>query len=89
MNRLFRISIVGLFALLGVAFVFSCLNLPGCSIPDNSDTIPVYTYNIVNTYPHDRGAFTEGLVLEDGVLGLETALPVVLGLVRSETLTPL
>jgi len=68
MNRLFSIFIVGLFALLGAAFVFSCLNFIGCSVPGNSDGIPVYTYNIVNTYPHDRNAFTEGLVFEDGFL---------------------
>jgi glutamine cyclotransferase len=74
MNRLFRIFILGLRALLGTAFVFSCLNLQGCLIPDNSDTIPVYTYNIVNTYPHDRDAFTEGLVFEDGVLYEGTGL---------------
>jgi len=68
MNRLFSIFIVGLFALLGAAFVFSCLNFMGCTVPGNSDGIPVYTYNIVNTYPHDRNAFTEGLVFEDDVL---------------------
>jgi glutamine cyclotransferase len=68
MNRLFSIFIVGLSALLGAAFVFSCLNFTGCSDPGNSDGIPVYTYNIVNTYPHDRNAFTQGLVFEDGVL---------------------
>jgi len=59
---------VVLFALLGAVLVFSCLNLQGCLIPGNSDVIPVYTYNIVNTYPHDRDAFTQGLVFEDGVL---------------------
>jgi glutamine cyclotransferase len=63
-NRLFRIFIVGLFALLGAAFVFSC----------NSDGIPIYSYNIVNTYPHDRNAFTQGLVFEDGVLYEGTGL---------------
>jgi len=68
MNRLFVIFIVGLFALLGAAFVCSCLNLQGCIIPGDSDVIPIYTYNIVNTYPHDRNAFTQGLVFEDGVL---------------------
>jgi glutamine cyclotransferase len=68
MNRLFRIFILGFFVLLGVALVFSCLNLQGCVIPGNSDVIPVYTYNVTNTYPHDRNAFTEGLVFEDGVL---------------------
>jgi glutaminyl-peptide cyclotransferase len=30
--------------------------------------IPVYTYEIVNTYPHDTGAFTEGLVYYKGFL---------------------
>jgi len=30
--------------------------------------IPVYTYKVVNTYPHDRSAFTEGLVFENGFL---------------------
>ena len=33
-----------------------------------SDAIPVYTYKVVNTYPHDRNAFTQGLVFEDGTL---------------------
>jgi glutamine cyclotransferase len=28
--------------------------------------LPVYTYEIVNTYPHDRGAFTQGLVFLNG-----------------------
>jgi len=73
-NYLFRIFIVGLFALLGAIFVFSCLILPGCLVPGNSDVIPVYTYNIVNTYPHDRNAYTQGLVFEDGVLYEGTGL---------------
>jgi glutamine cyclotransferase len=68
MNRLFIIFILGLFALLGAAFVLSSSNLPESPVPSGSDTIPVYTYNIVNTYPHDRNAFTQGLVFEDGVL---------------------
>lgn len=54
--------------LLGAAFVLLCSSLLGCSVPDGSDGIPVYSYNIVNTYPHDRDAFTQGLVFEDGVL---------------------
>lgn len=58
---------MGLFALLGAAFVFSCSNLPESPVPGNSDVI-IYTYNIANTYPHDRNAFTQGLVFEDGVL---------------------
>jgi glutamine cyclotransferase len=64
MNRLIRIFIVTLFALPGAVFVFSC----------NSDVIPVYTYNITKAYPHDRDAFTQGLVFEDGVLYEGTGL---------------
>jgi len=30
--------------------------------------IPIYDYSIVNTYPHDRGAFTQGLLWKDGYL---------------------
>lgn len=30
--------------------------------------VPVYTYEIVNTYPHDPRAFTQGLVYHDGYL---------------------
>ncbi len=32
------------------------------------NSIPVYSYNIINTYPHDVSAFTQGLVYESGVL---------------------
>jgi glutamine cyclotransferase len=27
-----------------------------------------YTYNVVNVYPHDEAAFTQGLAFEDGIL---------------------
>jgi glutamine cyclotransferase len=33
-----------------------------------------YTYRIVNVYPHDENAFTEGLVYEDGFLYESTGL---------------
>jgi len=28
---------------------------------EDEDKVPLYTYQVVRTYPHDRGAFTEGL----------------------------
>lgn len=34
-----------------------------------------YTYEIINTFPHDRKAFTQGLVFENGVLYEGTGLP--------------
>jgi glutamine cyclotransferase len=35
----------------------------------------VWTYEVVNTFPHDREAFTQGLVFENGVLYEGTGLP--------------
>lgn len=35
---------------------------------------PVYSYEIVNTFPHDRRAFTQGLVYRDGLLYESTGL---------------
>ena len=67
MGRLSRIFIATFFALSGAVLVFCCLNLQGCLIPGNPDATPVYSYNIVNTYPHDPDAFTQGLVFDDGV----------------------
>jgi glutamine cyclotransferase len=33
-----------------------------------------YTYRVIHTYPHDPGAFTQGLVFEDGILFEGTGL---------------
>jgi len=73
-KRLLNAFMAWLSAFVGVALVFSCLNLQGCSIPGNPDVIPVYSYSIVNTYPHDPDAFTQGLVFDDGVLYEGTGL---------------
>jgi glutaminyl-peptide cyclotransferase len=35
---------------------------------------PVYGYEVVNVYPHDREAFTQGLLYRDGVLYESTGL---------------
>ncbi|MGQ9545549.1 MAG: glutaminyl-peptide cyclotransferase [Dehalococcoidia bacterium] len=61
-------------ALLGAALVFFCSIFLGRSVPGDSDGIPVYSYIIVNTYPHDRNAFTQGLAFEHGVLYEGTGL---------------
>src|SRR5579883_134789 len=36
--------------------------------------IPIYTYQIVHIYPHDRTAFTEGLLFRDGYLYESTGM---------------
>jgi glutamine cyclotransferase len=37
-------------------------------------SVPVYNYRIVNVYPHDEQAFTQGLVFEDGFIFEGTGL---------------
>ena len=39
-----------------------------------SQTAPVYGYEVVNVYPHDRNAFTQGLLYRDGMLYESTGL---------------
>jgi len=70
MNRLFTILCVGLLfmgllGLLGIIFSYSCLDSVDSK---TSDVIPVYTYKVVNTYPHDPKAYTQGLAFENGFL---------------------
>jgi glutamine cyclotransferase len=36
--------------------------------------VPVYGYHVVGTHPHDRGAFTQGLIFRDGVFYEGTGL---------------
>jgi glutamine cyclotransferase len=38
------------------------------------ESVPVYSYQIINTYPHDPSAFTQGLVFDDGLLYEGTGL---------------
>jgi glutaminyl-peptide cyclotransferase len=38
---------------------------PAPAIPQ---PVPVYSYKVVNTFPHDRQAFTQGLALDNGIL---------------------
>ena len=68
--------------LLVAVLVCSCSPALGPGAPEASPTpeatiqeaVPVYTYRVVSSYPHDRGAYTQGLVFEDGVLYEGTGL---------------
>jgi glutamine cyclotransferase len=71
MNRFLKIFFVSNLVLLSLFCTGCCSNLAS-SIDMNA--IPVYTYQILNTYPHDQSAFTEGLVFEDGVIYEGTGL---------------
>ena len=52
-----------------VVLLFSCFQFIHCSsCSTNSNTLPrFYTYQIIDTFPHDDNAFTQGLFFENGV----------------------
>ncbi len=55
----------------------SCFTTPQSATPTGSATpvaVPVYTYKVVASYPHDLSAFTQGLDFEDGALFEGTGL---------------
>lgn len=54
------------FGFLSVFALAACGGSAGSEVAGN--TIARYTVEIVNTYPHDRGAFTQGLLIDEGVL---------------------
>ena len=45
-----------------------------CRLFAQTATVPIYGYQIVHVYPHDRSAFTEGLEYHDGFLYESTGL---------------
>lgn len=63
-----RIHFAVAFAALGVIAVLFYLNFKAGKV------VPVYGYKVVNAYPHDKRAFTQGLVFEDGFLYEGTGL---------------
>lgn len=80
MKTLLKIFILGLLVLLAISASASCSNSPEPPIGGDEngtttpDVVPVYDYQIINVYPHDRDAFTQGLVFDEGVLYEGTGL---------------
>lgn len=69
MNRFLKRLVPGLIVLSAAAaglFYFSL---------KDPDTLSVWNYQVVNSFPHDTEAFTQGLIFEDGVLYEGTGLP--------------
>ena len=60
----------------GVLVLFLCLlsfdcravRSPGFSGEKGKEHVPSYGYEVIHTWPHDPGAFTQGLVFHDGKL---------------------
>ncbi len=62
--------------LLGLALLAGCQPTAQTTAPTaKAAAAPThYTYEVVNTFPHDRGAFTQGLVFLDGRMFESTGL---------------
>jgi len=57
--------------ILTAAMLVCCCSKPPGPKPRPSpkvNTVPILPCKIIKTYPHDRTAFTQGLVIEDGIL---------------------
>jgi glutamine cyclotransferase len=64
-------------ALMGITMMLPLVAASGTGAPlaqGRAGDVPVFTYHIVNIYPHDRTAFTQGLQYVDGVLYEGTGL---------------
>jgi glutamine cyclotransferase len=75
-NRLRLLSLPALLVVLLSAVPISAAGGDTGSINSslNAASIPVFGYEVVNTYPHDPYAFTQGLVYDDGFLYEGTGL---------------
>jgi glutaminyl-peptide cyclotransferase len=82
MKKLYVAVTLALLAILGLGLLGVYLSkLPFPSVPNASPTPTAssnqpktYTYTVMNTYPHNTSAFTEGLVFDKGVLYESTGL---------------
>jgi glutaminyl-peptide cyclotransferase len=52
----------------------TALSPPSISAAPSPPPVQLYTYKIINVYPHDAGAFTQGLVFDNGNLYEGTGL---------------
>jgi len=67
-NTVFKKGLLALILLLsGLLSFFSCS-------PSEPPKVTFYTYEVVNSYPHDPEAFTQGLVFDEGILYESTGL---------------
>ena len=74
MIRFWRALALGLLTFIVALSIYSCPNIPeSINYLESEDStisynVPFYTYKVINTYPHDQNAFTQGLAFENGYL---------------------
>ena len=71
MNRFFKISMISFFICCEIIFLSYFLNPASLA---SSETLPIYSYEVIHVYHHDPDAFTQGLVYENGFLYEGTGL---------------
>src|SRR5437867_1125035 len=54
---------IGVLLLMATIGFIPCRQRPATTTKD----VPTYGYRVVRSYPHDRGAFTQGLIVRNGV----------------------
>jgi glutamine cyclotransferase len=78
MSHIFKVFLVGLLLLAGAALACSSSESKHPLLTPSPSPTPAavsyYGYEVVNAYPHDPGAWTEGLVYADGFLYESTGL---------------
>lgn len=68
MNRFLKLLLPRFIAISAVVFILFCLD---CK---RSETSRIYTYKVINTFAHDKQAFTQGLAFDGGFLYEGTGL---------------
>jgi len=71
MNRFFRKFTYSFFCVVIISLLINFFYTVSCA---TLKTIPIYSYKIIQSYPHDPQAFTQGLVFQDGFLYEGTGL---------------
>ena len=74
MRGILKTLVTVVLVLIVVALLYSRYRSKPSEMALPSSSLPVYTYRVVNTYPHDPGAFTQGLVFENGFLYESTGI---------------
>lgn len=69
-----RLQRLNCYRALWAALVVTAGFLAGADAYAAQASVPVYTYKVVKSYPHDINAFTQGLLYRDGVLYESTGL---------------
>lgn len=69
-----RLSVFASLAILVTVLLASADGAGDPRVQNGSVSVPVYDYDIVRIYPHDRHAFTQGLIYLDGHLYESTGL---------------